>query len=827
MAAQDLEPIFQLAANQQGVDPNMLKAIAQQESSMNPQAVNPTSGAKGLMQFTDATAKAYGINPLDPAQAIPAAAQMFRENLDRSGGDVSQAVASHFAGPNPALHGPKTAAYVQQVADKFNALSAPQPASQPAQGPSVDDWLGKAPAQASAPQPAQGPNVDDWLGKAPAQASAPQPAHEAPFFDETNNPNYKPDPNALKVSVSGTSTSAPQTAPPAGPSVADNIVHQLGLTTRAGISGLVLGIPNMIGDAANSAINLGVSGVNSLTGSNIPQLQLPSQATQELLDKAGVSQPQNGLERGVLATTTAMGGAGGSIGLGKALAQLASPTAKAVGAGLSSLPGMQVIGAGGAGAGGAIAKENGAGLGGQLAAALLGGTLGAIAPSAVTAAIRTPGAVVNNVAGAAAPFVNPAKATGQQFAQGLGPDAAANIAAAIRSAPSYVEGSVPTTAQAGQHPFLVATEKAAQNADPETKIAFAQRTAEQNAARWKQLNGVALTPEELAAAQHSRAELTQPVYAAAHQNTANVGPAFMKYAQIPEVQEAMRRANSAAALDAAAGRGVPPVWPTPDSKAINGSALDYTQRALGDMISEAGRAGSNSRAASLSALKDNIQGWTERYIPGVGQAASDYRALSGPINTMEAGQQIAETIGTRAMNAGANGGDALPHITLGPYKSALVKALKDQPYGIDPAGLNALHGIRQDLQRASVSQGLSTAGSDTAYNISAIGWLAKQLYGENYGGTSGLGKGMGALAATLAGHPVAGLGILSGAANKIGPAAAQKLNAQLADMLLNPQKFLPYLDAQAASSPKAAALSQALKVRQGAVGGIVGSGAHP
>lgn len=192
--AANFDQVFQLAAAQQGLDPNILKAIAQQESSMNPQAVNPESGAAGVMGFMPATAKAYGIDPMDPSQAIPAAAQMFKESLTRSGGDVGRAVADHFAGPDPKLHGPKTAAYVQQVAAKFNALGAPQAAA----GPSVDDWLGKPPA-GSAPQAAAGPSVDDWLGKTAAPAGYAY--SEGPALPGTENNQ--------RIEVGGTSTSAP------------------------------------------------------------------------------------------------------------------------------------------------------------------------------------------------------------------------------------------------------------------------------------------------------------------------------------------------------------------------------------------------------------------------------------------------------------------------------------------------------------------------------------------------------------------------------------------------------------------------------------------
>lgn len=140
----DLTPIFQAAGAQYNVDPNILRAIAQQESSMRPDAVNPASGAAGLMGFTPATAKAYGINPLDPAQAIPAAARMFSENLQRFNGNVEDAVAAHFAGPNQKLWGAQTAQYVDNVSNKFQQLRQGQPEPAVASPQSADPILSMA-----------------------------------------------------------------------------------------------------------------------------------------------------------------------------------------------------------------------------------------------------------------------------------------------------------------------------------------------------------------------------------------------------------------------------------------------------------------------------------------------------------------------------------------------------------------------------------------------------------------------------------------------------------------------------------------------------------
>jgi hypothetical protein len=430
-------------------------------------------------------------------------------------------------------------------------------------------------------------------------------------------------------------------------------------------------------------------------------------------------------------------------------------------------------------------------------------------------------AIGSNLYGAVRPIINPRAVVGEGLANAVG-DEAGNVAQNIASAPQFVRGSMPTTAQAGANPILVATEKAAANANPDLRNALAQRAIENNEARWQALMGVAGTPADMQAAQAARDAAATPLYDAAHQATTNVGPAFMRYAQIPEMQEAMQRANGLASLDAAVGRGVPPVWPQQGgSRTINGAALDYTSRALGDMIDTAQRAGEPSKAASLAALRDKIDSWTQTYIPGVQQARAAYAAGSVPINTMDAAQQIANGLGTRAMNAGG-----APEIQMMPYRAALAKAMSSSDaakYGFDANGLGTLQGIGQDLQRATVSNSIRSPGSDTAYNLAAQGWLARQLYGPTFGGAGNLGKAVGAIGATALGHPMVGLGILGGG-NKIGQMVGNRLNAKLSDLLLNPDALLPYLNARAAApvngSQQALAAALRRQIVPAAISGI-------
>ena len=56
-------PIIEKTAKENNVDPKLVKAIIQQESGFNPNAVSK-SGAVGLMQLLPSTAKAMGVKDL-------------------------------------------------------------------------------------------------------------------------------------------------------------------------------------------------------------------------------------------------------------------------------------------------------------------------------------------------------------------------------------------------------------------------------------------------------------------------------------------------------------------------------------------------------------------------------------------------------------------------------------------------------------------------------------------------------------------------------------------------------------------------------------------
>lgn len=93
-------PLYAAAAEKHGVPLGLLVAQGAQESGYwDPDVVSgkrvSSAGAKGVGQFMPATAERFGINPLDPQQAIDAQARYMRINADMFGGDWAKALAGY------------------------------------------------------------------------------------------------------------------------------------------------------------------------------------------------------------------------------------------------------------------------------------------------------------------------------------------------------------------------------------------------------------------------------------------------------------------------------------------------------------------------------------------------------------------------------------------------------------------------------------------------------------------------------------------------------------------------------------------------------------
>lgn len=134
------------AANQHGLEFELLQAVIATESGFDPQAVSP-KGAVGLMQLIPETAERFGVRPLgkqsvserltDPRTNIQAGSRYLAWLINHFNGDVRLAVAAYNAGEGAVLRAgrripnyPETINYVRKVTDLHYRLKPPRLVSQ-------------------------------------------------------------------------------------------------------------------------------------------------------------------------------------------------------------------------------------------------------------------------------------------------------------------------------------------------------------------------------------------------------------------------------------------------------------------------------------------------------------------------------------------------------------------------------------------------------------------------------------------------------------------------------------------------------------------------
>lgn len=93
------DPIIDSASEKHGIDPELIKAVIDSESSFNPFAVS-SAGAKGLMQIMDRTGESLGIgDPFDPQQNIEGGTRYLAGLLRKYDNNETVALAAYNAGP--------------------------------------------------------------------------------------------------------------------------------------------------------------------------------------------------------------------------------------------------------------------------------------------------------------------------------------------------------------------------------------------------------------------------------------------------------------------------------------------------------------------------------------------------------------------------------------------------------------------------------------------------------------------------------------------------------------------------------------------------------
>lgn len=167
----------------------------------------------------------------------------------------------------------------------------------------------------------------------------------------------------------------------------------------------------------------------------------------------------------------------------------------------------------------------------------------------------------------------------------------------------------------------------------------------------------------------------------------------------------------------------------------------------------------------LGKLNAKFNNTLERAVPGYKDNSRKYAQLSQPINDMEAGQAILKRPDGRVLNT--SGENALSLADLNRAIGDDGKAV----FGMSDESLAGIVGLKDSMRREGTA--LRSAGSDTAYNLNADSWLARQLYGDNSGRSAARDYGLPVLGGFI------GEGLGGGAGMAVGSAAGTGLSMAL------------------------------------------------
>ncbi len=121
VSAADLSKIVMDAAQREGINPSLIRAVIKRESAGRPCAVS-SKGAEGMMQLMPATQSDLGVqDSFDPVQNVGGGAKYLKQLLARYKGNLELALAAYNAGPQRVDEGNKvpeiaeTQAYVAAI----------------------------------------------------------------------------------------------------------------------------------------------------------------------------------------------------------------------------------------------------------------------------------------------------------------------------------------------------------------------------------------------------------------------------------------------------------------------------------------------------------------------------------------------------------------------------------------------------------------------------------------------------------------------------------------------------------------------------------------
>lgn len=780
------DALFEQAGKAHNVDPDLLRAIADQESAGDP-TVTSSKGAGGLMQIMPRTAQRLGVDPYKPEQAVDGAARLLSEAMDRNG-NIEDAVAEYHGGPNRKLWGPKTRGYQKAVLAKYGGADAD--AAPPSAAESV--IFGDAKPTSQGPSAAEGVLFGDAAPKPTPQAApdaaqmTSQGAGEVGYtkgpgsLDETQTKllgtfekgafiDRDQTPGSVRNPLWITADTSENDVPPGAYYVTRGkdamLLRKDGGDQKGAAERLASGGWRGLSDVM-------LSGVNLLPGTDDSTLKNRWNAEQMAYDAGQKGDLISGAGRFVgqaIGAAVPIGGAeavgakvlGGPVAkfiLGKAGAEMAPGAAKFLLRG-SSLAAKGA--AEGAAAGALTSSANPEPVGEQAAkGALAGAVLGPALPA---------------VSGAGEGAANAVRDFAERWTYGGREKAVDRLIGQVApkgyslNTDELVPGSYPTLAEAAGESGISALERNART-NPKLAQVFSERMDQNAAARREYFDRIAKDPEAVSDAEAAREAATGKLRDAAFKGAKEADPSGV----IAKIDETLKGPAGQRDVVVKALSNIRAKLDTGEGPQTDVQQLYGIRKAIGDMLDPLGPAetkGAVLAKSELMGVKDALDKAIEQAAPGFKGYLKAYSDLSKPIDEMKLLQSLKLT-------------DQNGNITLAKVNSALDKITAKRAAGgankeksVSPDTLQALTNLRDDLKRAANITKGKAAGSDTAQNL-ALSQLAE-------------GGGVPVGVSTALNAKVPGAGLVLGAANKAAAGQNEKLLQQLSSRLLNPTQVRP------------------------------------
>jgi hypothetical protein len=531
-------------------------------------------------------------------------------------------------------------------------------------------------------------------------------------------------------------------------STGQELMRQLGLTARAGVTG-AMALPSLIGDPLNQLVNM-------IAGTNLPSV---SGATQQLLTQAGVPQPENRTERIVGDIASGVASVAAPAGLATRLARtpptrgdlaasaptvrveptLAAPATRAEQVQRSLQTGgeavrrlvTQDVGSQAAAVTGAsllssLARESGLGPVAQAVGGLIGG-------------VAAPGAA-QVAGGRIAETVKPFTEAGREVIGGrvlrelsTEPDLAALRAGSYEAT---IPGYTPTTAQATRDIGLIAAEGPIRALDTTGK--FAAQQSQANKARMNILDRLAKDEQALANAIAKRDEVTKPLRENAFARATTTPETFQSAVALT----ANKTIDEILASPAGARGTVAKAMQFAKEQLARGTdpqRLYEVRKDLRDasqgLLDREGAAFSLA-SKQLNQVIRSVDDVLESSAPGYKEYLSKYAQASKGIDSLEAAQTFRNKVMTTTPDP-MNLGD---YLISQPSFTRAIRSIEADPAAsnLSKTQIALLKKVSQDLDDGVLIRATKQPGSDTFKNISTANVIGSIIGKQTFGETSPL-----------------------------------------------------------------------------------------